>query len=538
MLQSIFLSGLSSLRLFCVLLPALTAFILTYRAIFRADLSDIRYALWLIVIFAATLLIPVDGGAVRRNLRGERAWRLAMIALPAVLIYPLTVVVLIFGQTDMAAFVFHLVFGMDGTPWSDFAPYLFTAAVYWIVFTWSVMRASAWLDQLRLSWAVIGCGVLVINPLVWDLAFNRVQAAYAAQPSLVSEYHTPAVVMPETRPNLILIYLEGYERTYFDTARFGDLLPELRALEAEALSFTNVDQAEATGWSLAGNVATQCGVPMLPLGARPLNRFSEVKKIVPSKICLGDVLSDAGYHLTYMSTTRIIGNEMGYYGFDNFVKTHGYDLILDRDSFEVPRAAAFAGGDPNAWGLFDSELFDFATDHIIEMDRKGEPFAVTIATMDTHGPVAQISPFCAGDPNGAQSEDMRDAISCVSRMIPHLIARLGEEVDLSTYRFAVMSDHFAHRNNLSGALAEGARRNFVMLYGGPDAPAVIDRPGTMLDVYPTILHWLGFLPDTAPRAGLGASLLGEAPTLAEVYGVDALNARLKVDVELAQFIWR
>jgi hypothetical protein len=58
----------------------------------------------------------------------------------------------------------------------------------------------------------------------------------------------------------------------------------------------------------------------------------------------------------------------------------------------------------------------------------------------------------------------------------------------------------------------------------------------MIDVYPTLLVWLGF---DAPMAGLGRSLLGEAAemTLVGQYGLDGLSAGLLNATDLVDFLW-
>lgn len=528
---------LSVLRAIGISLPGLIALFLVARAIFDENLSDIRYAAGLLLIFALTLLIRAETPQAP-SARGAGLARVFLIGLPIFLIYPITVVVLIFGKTDMAAFVFHLVFGMDGTPWVDLIPYLLTAAVFWLVFSLSVFRLRAWLNRIPLAYAAIGACVLAMNPLVYDLAFNRAAAAYGARESLKSEYVVPEIIDAPQRPNLIYLYLEGYERGYLSEALLGGRTAPMRQIEANALAFSNIHQVEATGWSLAGSIATQCGVPMLPLGARPLDSFSEVKLIVPEMTCLGDVLSDRGYHLTYMSGTQIVGNKMGFYGFDNFVTTHGFDEIQDRNSIELARTDALKGSKNDNWALYDSELLSTTLNIVKERDPGPDPFAVFVATMDTHGPDGVISPECRAPGEPAVLPQMEPSIACTAQLVEAFLTDLAAMVDMQDYRVIITSDHLSHRNNLTELLNTKPRRNTVMLMGGDTAATMIERPGSSLDIYPTILDWLGLLSPSNTRAGLGASLIGADETLLERFGVDDVNARLKVDVDLAQFIWQ
>ena len=60
----------------------------------------------------------------------------------------------------------------------------------------------------------------------------------------------------------------------------------------------------------------------------------------------------------------------------------------------------------------------------------------------------------------------------------------------------------------------------------------------MIDVYPTLLDWMGWLEDEEKRAGMGASLLSSDPTLVEELGLERVNRILKADAELARFLWQ
>lgn len=132
---------------------------------------------------------------------------------------------------------------------------------------------------------------------------------------------------------------------------------------------------------------------------------------------------------------------------------------------------------------------------------------------------------------------MCEAIQCVSGMVSdfvqELIAEHGDDL-----RVAVFSDHLNHASNLTSLLEQKTRYNTAMLLGGADAARVIEKPGSMVDLYPTLLDWLGLLSPNDRRAGLGVSLLSEQPTLIESRGLEDVNATLRVDTALARHLWR
>ena len=70
----------------------------------------------------------------------------------------------------------------------------------------------------------------------------------------------------------------------------------------------------------------------------------------------------------------------------------------------------------------------------------------------------------------------------------------------------------------------------------PGMKVAVAKPGAMIDIYPTILDWMG-LSVEPHAAGLGRSLLRDAPTVAEVHGIDVFNRMLISDVPLSQKVW-
>jgi phosphoglycerol transferase len=100
-----------------------------------------------------------------------------------------------------------------------------------------------------------------------------------------------------------------------------------------------------------------------------------------------------------------------------------------------------------------------------------------------------------------------------------------------------MSDHLSMKNSEWPRLTERERRNTLLVLADGLAPRRIERAGSTLDVYPTVLELLGFQPAQG-RAGLGVSLLGTEPTLVEALGAEALNALIASNDALSERIWQ
>lgn len=516
-------------------LPGLIALFLVLRAFIDGNRSDIRYAVGLVAIVALSLAIgPAHPGTPPS--RSRKYLAVLVVLLPIVAIFPFTVVVLIFGKVDMAAFVFHLIFGIGGTPWEDILPYVFTAFILWLAFMVSYLRLMPHFPfgfALPVLFAAVIAGV---NPMLAASVTHATVPGFAPSRTLLPELRQPVLAPDAPRPDLVILYLEGFDLGYMDNERFGDMAAPLRTLAESGTSFTNVDQVFATGWSLAGTIATQCGVPSLPPGATASLR--DIDRIMPDLTCLPDILADKGYSVTYVTGTTITGEDMDYFGYGNYFGAHGKAGIVDFTTLSA-KAAKVGDRTQRGWGIYDADTFA-ATRAII--DRKAasdQPFAVIMATMDTHGPLAIASPVCTGDGLGYEGEDMTLAVACTSQLaatfVNDLRGRYGNDL-----KIVVMSDHLNHISNLTDRLTAKPRKNTVILLDGQDRGRLIDRPASMLDIYPTLLDWLGFAAagSSPVTAGLGSSLLSSGQTLIERHGLDEINGILSADVELAARLWR
>lgn len=524
------------LRYLGIAFPGFLALSLIMRAFIGGNTSDIRYAAGILLFLGLSLLIRAPR-AQHLTGSGRTAIAALVMLVPIAVIFPFTVVVMIFGSVDMAAFVFHLVFGMGGTPWADIVPYIVTAFVLWAAVAVTALRFVRAGSGHMMPALAVAAAAVALNPLFNDFALTRAQASLDSSLTLLEEFHDPRIIDTAERPNIVFLYLEGFDRGYMDTDRFGDIAAPLAALEREATAFSKVSQIEATGWSLAGTTASQCGAPLLPLGARWQGDLDKEPRILPALTCLSGILSDRGYAITYMSGAQLSGEGQGYYGFDSFFATHGGARMEHRDTIPERRNPADPADEPAFWGKFDSELLHHARYIIDTKARDDRPFAVMVATMDTHGPRAMISPDCSPDSVPRILPDMRESVRCTSNLAAEFVTALRRDYG-PALRIVMLSDHLSHGSNLSDLLESQPRYNTVMLFGEGAPPALHARAASMVDVYPTILDWLGLLEPGTSRAGLGVSLLSGDLTLVETLGVDAVNDMLRVDTQLARHLWR
>jgi len=529
----------AALRFASILLPGLTALYLILRALWDNDTSDIRYGLGMVVILSLSLFVSASGPQGQRRYRFEAGWIFWLIAI--VLIFPITVTALIFGSVDIAAFAFHWVFGVEGTPWGEIIPYVFTTFMYWLALSITFLRLRPWMADFRYPNLVFGAGILAINPLIMDVVQNQGFSQFRQNQSLVTHFKRTQptdVTADESKPNIIYVFLEGLERTYGEVSSFGDAYKPIRDLGEANLEFTNVQQIYATSWSLSGTVATQCGVPLIVNVFNAIIDRSNDDPLVPQAVCMSDLTAARGYRNIYISGAEIAGENQGYFGYSNFYNSHGGAQIIDRSDLLKAYGEGQKvnyGGD--GWGYRDDLVMEHTLKKVDRLLAGDQPFFLTVATMDTHGPRAFRSDACLAEGEPVITHDIMDAVRCTSALAAKFIHQLREKTAGTNTKVVIMSDHLAHRNNATDTLEQFSRRNTVIFLQDDQPPAYINKKGSMLDVFPTVLDWIGWLPPRDPRAGLGVSLLRGGETLVESLGVDVVNQRLSVDIELSKTLW-
>ena len=424
------------------------------------------------------------------------------------------------GSGIDASVIYHLRTGLDGAGIADFrgvalgtgVAALAVLAAGVLVYRISRARGSVRLGPVRQALGlVLLAGTLWLNPAVSDLArlanSGTLQAAAPAGPPPEGFVPVDRVAFTDTPRNFVLLYLESVERTYLDETRFPGLMPNLAALEAEAVSFTDLTEVEEAGWTIAGMVASQCGMPLIGSGAG-IDRF------LPAATCLGDLLAAAGYDLAYVG-----GADTGFAGKGTFYDSHGFGQIEGRAELE-PRLP-----DPayvNDWGLYDDSLYPFALDRLRSLAADKAPFGLVLLTLDTHHPFGFPSASCADMPYGDGSNQFLNAVHCADRLAGAFIRQVRADPALRDTVLVVASDHMAMPNLAREQLEAGPRRNLMLVFDPRLAPDSRDTPGTTLDLGPTLLTLIG-----APTSalGFGRDLLAGAPTLRDVTpGLPALIA--------------
>jgi phosphoglycerol transferase len=305
---------------------------------------------------------------------------------------------------------------------------------------------------------------------------------------------------PSQKKNLLLVYVESLE---CDMAHLGPTgINAIKPLEdLPGYQVKNFVQAPGTGWSIAGMVSSQAGVPLKPFYFDEAGNYA-LKSYFPNLTSLGDILARDGYVQYFL-----VGPDIRFSGMNKFYYGHGCNYAIGLDEWlsrGLDRSLFTGWGD----GLHDDTLLDEAY-RIIASNRSAKrPFAITIMTTDTHFPDGYPSAKC--DSLEAH-ESFIGAFKYTSRYLAGFINRLISEGLLENTEIIIMGDHLfmASDDQLKQYFSKNRRVFFKMITADHRKPK--REVMTHFDVAPTILDLLGKLKDPDAYYGLGVSLFSSIP---------------------------
>jgi len=429
------------------------------------------------------------------------------------------------GEGITEATLFHLMYGFDGIDLAGFSVYVALSIIClvaipgigyfgWKSCTRQTRRGPSYRPSVIVHLTVIGAlSVFAVGAHPATLDTMQVVEKFndARYNGLLSEElrELDGIAPPKRGKSLVYIYAESMERTFFDKRIFPGLIQELAKLEESSLSIRGIGQAPLTDWTIAGMVASQCGIPLATFRSNR-NDLGDLKSFMPGATCLGDILNQAGYRLAYMG-----GADLSFAGKGQFYRDHSFSDVTglkelqNRLGEDIPLSK---------WGVYDDRLFEQAVEKFRELSKTGEPFALIMLTLDTHAPTGHETPTCARDPNLGYrdgSSKMLNAVKCSDRLIARFVEQIEAEAGNDVV-IVVASDHWQMRSDAAEPLSRSpVRENLFLVRGAGIEPGVISKPSTTMDIAPTVLSLLGW--DISTFA-LGRNLLRDEPTLVEKFG--------------------
>lgn len=402
-------------------------------------------------------------------------------------------------------------FGFKGAGVGDYTRHIILystiLALFLIGLCRFVFRKSpngAYSNNCLLSAYILLAAAFVCNPAIIDIyklptgTFISSRASSDFSSAEFYKYYTPAKLerLASGQKNLVFIYAESFESAFFNEDFFPDLVPRLKAIETEAVSFSNIHQTAGTNGTIWAISASQCGLPLFLPNLSILTHGSG--QFLPFAVCLGDVLKDDGYHLAYYG-----GASLGFTGKGNFFKTHGFEEIFGRDELKSRL------DDPaylNFWGLYDDTLLDIGFDRFIELSETGDKFGLFMLTIDAHMP-GYASKRCENVRYQDGSNKHLNAIACTDYLLSEFIQKISASPYASQTIIVIASDHVnwngAPSIDLLKKARQGRKNLFMIIEPGEHHGQSVATKGTAFDIGTTILPFIGY----DGEIGLGRNLL-------------------------------
>lgn len=298
-----------------------------------------------------------------------------------------------------------------------------------------------------------------------------------------------------SKKNVIFLYAESLERTYFDSEIFPNLTPNLtQIIKENGTEFTNIVQTSGSNYTIAGITSTQCGIPLFTTSGG--NSMDGVDKFYPKAICLGDILKKENYYLSFMQ-----GSSAKFSGIDKFYKTHSFDKVQGREELQkkLPNKRYI-----NGWGLYDDSMLDMVYDEFEKLSSKKEHFALFTHTLDTHHPKGHLSSSCSKDLYQDGSNEILNTVKCSDILISKFIKKVQSSKYNQNTIIVITSDHLAMRNTAIDQLGKAKQRRnlFVVLDPNNKEYKAVEKIGTPFDFSPSVLSFL----DIKIDLGLGRDL--------------------------------
>lgn len=422
-----------------------------------------------------------------------------------------------FGRVDYEQVLFHLEQPVGGLVRIE--PGLLHNAVRNVLYApvaYAILVGAAWWLAgwlMRKVWPgpfaaklprPVAMGLLWIAVAAWSVHHVLLFSATGPQDhDWIAELAAPplALAPPAKRPNLVLIYAESLEDTYRSARLGGDLLAELDAPSMAGQTFSGFTQEHGTGWTIAGIVSSQCGLPLKPVGVIGGNWVgTAMPAFLPGARCLGDVLKAGGWHNVFLG-----GASPDFAGKGRFLEAHGYDEVLGQEHW----LALDPGAPREGWGVDDDYLLDRALEELRELHAAGRPFNLTVLTNGMHPPRGYVAAACEG--NGVQQGvgDQRDSVRCTAHLLRRFVERAKAEGLLAGTQVVITGDHLTQQSDLTPLLEQQPHRHVFNRFIPAPAKPKNREAITHFDLYPTILAALGYAVPGG-RLGLGCTAIGKS----------------------------
>ncbi len=436
------------------------------------------------------------------------------------------------SNLTMDELVYHLTAPLEGTNGEMIKEYLsICVAPALLVILLAVVLFVAWYNKKRYL-VLMGGGMVVslgVSAVSVHGAWTKLDVGnYVADQGTYStfidnNYMDPAEVelkFPDKKRNLIYIFLESMEITYADCESGGafekNVIPELTSLAKENEDFSGESEKMNGGyampgatWTIAAMFSQTSGIP-LSISIED-NSMDTQDSFFASAVTMGDILEQAGY-----SQTLLIGSDATFGGRRLYFTEHGnfdiYDYVYAKEQEKIPQDYRVW------WGYEDQKLFQYAKERVTELALEGQPFNLTMLTVDTHFEDGYPCKICR---NTYKDDQYANVMACSSRQVDRFVKWIQQQDFYENTTIVLVGDHPTMDSDFCEDIDSDYVRKVYTSYINPatEKETNAERVYTTFDIFPTTLAALGVEID-GERLGLGTNLFSSKQTLTERFGLD------------------
>ena len=345
------------------------------------------------------------------------------------------------------------------------------------------------------------------------------------------------ITFPEKKRNLVYIYLESMEMTYADTESGGAFdynnIPELTDLCKEGECFSGKEGIlnggqvlPGTTFTMGGMFAQSAGLPLkIDLGEGfsdsrgSFNKMNTQDSFFRKVTGIGDVLKKEGY-----TNVLMLGSNATFGGRRLYFTSHGEYEIKDYNW------AVSEGVIPSDyyvfWGMEDQKLFSAAQKELTDLAAAGEPFNLTLLTVDTHFEDGYFCDLCKEE---YPDNNYANVMACSSRQVSAFVEWIRQQDFYENTTIVLCGDHTTMDSDFCNGVPGDYRRrvytNFINSAVQNPNPGK-HREYTTFDQYPTTLAAMGCKIE-GDRLGLGTNLYSDQETLIEKYGFEEASSEME-----------
>lgn len=279
--------------------------------------------------------------------------------------------------------------------------------------------------------------------------------------------------------------------------------------------------------TIHATISYLCGIPLFePSFFGAFSKYFD--NFLPNITCIDDILEKHKYNQVFFS-----GADGKFAHFSSFIKHRKITLF---DVNHLKKVGYLPQDYHKNWGVEDSKLFAFAKQYLNNYN-KASPFALFIATVDTHFPNGYIDENVCKDLIIDDAEMYKNAIRCSDRIISDFVefvrkSRFGKDTTI-----VILGDHWNMERDF---IPPNTNRYIYNVFINPTFSKntaknlIKNRELTHYDFSALILDSIGI---KAESFGLGRNPLYEK-TLIETYGEINFNELLYTPSRIYDSFWQ